>query len=93
VGCEWVDIDVDGKKTIDKASPFRSESKPRIWEFARLQTDGTMVDVLESGKDTGGGSLDMHESTQRKDKERSSSRDPATLRATPATHDVVVVLH
>ena len=59
---------MEERKTIDKASPFRSESKIRIWELKRPQIDGTMVDVLENGKDTRGGCSDMHESSQRKDK-------------------------
>jgi hypothetical protein len=57
-------IDGGGKKTIDKASPFRFEQKTRIWELPRTRAGETMVDVLESGKDTGGGCLDMHESSQ-----------------------------
>ena len=60
VSCERGDIDGDGKKTIDKASPSRFKSKIRIWESERPQTDRAMVDVLESGKDTEGGFLNIH---------------------------------
>ena len=48
-------IDADEKRPIDKASPFRFEAKVRIWELTRPQFDGAMVDVLESGGDTGDG--------------------------------------
>lgn len=60
VSCERGDIDGDGKKTIDKASPSRFKSKIRIWESERPQTDRAMVDVLESGKDTEGGFSNIH---------------------------------
>jgi hypothetical protein len=88
VSCEAGDVDVDEKRTIDKASPSRFESKIRIWELAPPQTDGIMVDVLETGK-VAGGSLDMLESSQKKGKRSLSPHairfyDPATLRATPA---------
>lgn len=65
--CEWDDIGVDEENEepiIDEAS-FRFEYlEIRIWESPRPQTNGIMVDVLENGKDTGGGSLNMHESSQ-----------------------------
>lgn len=85
VGVELGDIDVEEKSAIDKASPFRFESKIRIWELRRPPTDGEMVDVLESDGDTGGGSSDMLESSQKRD-EFGAIRihDPATLRVTSA---------
>ena len=77
VGCELGDIDADEKSAIDKASPFRFESKIRIWESRRPQIDKEMVDVLESGEvDTGGGSSDIRESSQGKDKKRSGYTIP-----------------
>ena len=76
---ELDDIDADEKRPIDKASPFRFKSEGRIWELTRPQFDGAMVDVLESGRDTGGGVLDMFETLQRRDNERSGSTSPATL--------------
>lgn len=78
VSREGGDIDADKRRAIDKASPFRFESKIRIWELERPQIDGTMVDVLESGKDTGGGSLDMHE--------RLAKGGPGTIRFSRSSH-------
>ena len=82
--CEPGDIDGDEKRTGHKASLFRFESKNRIWELARPQTDKIMVDVLESGRVTSGGSLDMLEDSQRKGKRSFGPHairfhDPATL--------------
>ena len=45
-----------------------------------------MVDVLESGKDTEGGSSDIHKKARKeKDERRSSFRDLATHRAIAAS--------
>lgn len=80
VCCGLGDIGAEEKSAIDKASPFRFESKNRIWESRRPQPDGVLVDVLESDGGTGGGSSDMLESSQKKDDSGAIRiQDPATL--------------
>ena len=78
-GCELDDIDADEKRLIDKASPFRFKSGGRIWELTRPQIDGAMVDVLETGGGTGGGTSDMLEKLAKVRQGTIRFHDPATL--------------